>query len=129
MEFDQLPFLLHIGRWSTKFQELTDKQWKFIEPLLPSKAKEGRPRKNDDRQTVNGILYVLTTGCRWMDLPKGKYGPKSTVHDRLKDWEKLGVWKKIMNAIISSGYISGKLSVDRITIDSTDVAAKKGEKR
>jgi transposase len=80
-----------------------------------------------DRQTINGILYILTTGCRWMDLP-GRYGPKSTVHDRLKDWEKLGVWKKILDALISSNYLSGKLSIDRVAIDSTDVAAKKGEK-
>jgi transposase len=91
------------------------------------KAKEGRPR-SDGRQTINGILYVLTTGCGRMDRPK-KYGPKSTVHDRLKDWEKLGVWKKIMDAIISSEYIQGKLSIDKVAIDSTDVAAKKGEKR
>lgn len=62
-----------------------------------------------------------------MDLP-GRYGPKSTVHDRLKDWEKLGVWKKILDALISSNYLSGKLSIDRVAIDSTDVAAKKGEK-
>lgn len=93
---------------------------------MPPKAKEGRPR-NDDRQTINGILYVLTTGCRWMDLPK-EYGPKSTVHDRLKDWEKLGVWKKILDSLVSSNYLSRKLSIDKVAIDSTDISAKKGEK-
>ena len=71
---------------------------------------------------------MLTTGCRWMDLPK-KYGPKSTAHDRLKDWEKLGVWKKMMDALISSNYLGGKLLLDKVAIDSTDVAGKKGEKR
>jgi transposase len=106
---------------------LTDKQWKFIEPLLPPKAKEGRPR-NEDRQTINGILYVLTTGCRWMDLPPTRYGPKSTVHERLKNWEELGVWKKILDALISTNYLQGKLSLDKVTIDSSDVPAKKGEK-
>jgi transposase len=106
---------------------LNDRQWKFIEPLLPPKAREGSTR-NDDRQTINGILYVLTTGCRWIDLPKNKYGPKSTVHDRLKIWEKLGVWMRIMDALISRNYLSGKLPMDRVTIDSTDVPAKKGEK-
>lgn len=93
---------------------------------MPPKAIEGRPR-NDDRQTINGILYVLTTGSRWMDLPK-EYGPKSTVHDRLKVWGKLGIWKKILDALISTSYLSGKLSIDRVAIDSTDVPAKKGEK-
>jgi transposase len=121
-------FLTLLGRCDTKFRELTDRQWKFIEPLLPPKAREGRPR-SDDRRTINGIMYVLTTGCRWMDLPAKEYGPKSTVHDRLKDWEKLGVWKKIMDSIVSSGYLQGKLALDKIAVDSTDVAAKKGEKR
>jgi transposase len=95
--------------------------------FLPPKADEGRPR-DDDRQTINGILYVLTAGCRWMDLPK-KYGPKFTVHDRPKDWEKRGVWKKILVARVSSNHLSGKLSLDKVAIDSTDVSAKKrGEK-
>lgn len=63
-----------------------------------------------------------------MDLPK-EFGHKSTVHDRLEDWEELGAWKKILDALISSNYLNGKLSIDKVAIDSTDVAAKKGEKR
>jgi hypothetical protein len=64
-----------------------------------------------------------------MDLLK-KYGPKSTVHDRFKDWEKIGVWKKkkIMDALISRNYLEGKLPLNKVAIDSTDVAAKKGER-
>jgi len=54
------------------FRELSDEQWAFIQPLLPLKAWTGRPRA-DDRKTLNGILYVLTTGCRWTDMP-AKYG-------------------------------------------------------
>ena len=55
-----------------RFQKLNDEQWAFVEPFVPPKAKEGRPR-SDDRRTVDAILYVLTTGCRWMDLPD-EYG-------------------------------------------------------
>jgi len=40
----------------------------FFGLLLPPKAKTGRPRA-DDRMVLNGILYVLVTGCRWMDMP------------------------------------------------------------
>lgn len=108
-----------------EFRELTDEQWQFIEPLLPSYAREGRPRA-DDRRTINAILYVLITGCRWMDLPE-RYGPKSTAHDRLKNWEKLGVWKHILDTITSAGYNQGRLDLEMVTIDSSDVAAKKGE--
>ncbi|MDY6865791.1 MAG: transposase [Halobacteriota archaeon] len=45
---------------------------KLIEPLLPPPALTGRPRP-DDRTTLNGIFFVLTTGCKWEDMP-GKYG-------------------------------------------------------
>lgn len=53
--------------------ELTDEQWRHLEPLLPSPRKgRGRPRA-DNRNTLNGILYVLRTGCRWQDVPR-EYG-------------------------------------------------------
>jgi transposase len=58
-------------------------QWEFVEPFLPPKAKEGRPRA-DDRQTVNAILYVLKTGIPWNDdLPDG-YGDEVTAWRRLR---------------------------------------------
>jgi len=47
-------------------RELSDEEWAFIKPLLPPKAKTGRPRVND-RMVLNGILYVLITSYRWMD--------------------------------------------------------------
>ncbi|MEM2194397.1 MAG: transposase [Candidatus Methanomethylicia archaeon] len=43
-----------------RFRELSDEEWKFVEPLLPPRARTGRPRA-DDRRTVNGMLYVLIT--------------------------------------------------------------------
>ncbi|MBD3191883.1 MAG: transposase, partial [Candidatus Heimdallarchaeota archaeon] len=46
-----------------QFRELSDDEWALIQPVLPPKAPTGRPRA-DDRQTSNGILYVLLTGCR-----------------------------------------------------------------
>jgi transposase len=53
--------------------DLSDEQWVVIEPLILKKPrKRGRPR-NDDRQTLNGILYVVKTGCAWEDLPR-EYG-------------------------------------------------------
>ncbi len=64
-------------------KELTDEPWAWIEPLLPPKARTGRPRA-DDRKTLNGILYVLTTGCRWMDRPKA-YGSYQTAWRRRKE--------------------------------------------
>jgi len=46
-----------------RFEELTDNQWNLLLPSIPPYANTGRPRA-DDRSTVNGILYVLMSGCR-----------------------------------------------------------------
>jgi transposase len=54
------------------FWELTDEQWDYIKPHLPTPSEVGRPRA-DDRKTINGILYVLSTGYAWCYMPKA-YG-------------------------------------------------------
>jgi len=57
--------------------EITDEYWRRLEPLLPPPLRaRGRPRAND-RKTLNGILYVLRTGCRWGDVPR-KYSSPTT---------------------------------------------------
>jgi len=67
-----------------KFQEITDTQWNMIKPHLPKPARTGRPRA-EDRKTINGILFVGITGCRWTEMPE-RYGTKSTAHRRLQNW-------------------------------------------
>ena len=66
-----------------EFHELNDDEWKLIKPLLPPKARTGRPKAND-RLVLNGILYVLITSCRWMDMPI-RYGSYKTAWKRLKN--------------------------------------------
>lgn len=107
-----------------RFEELDDIRWSRIEPHLPPKAKEGKPRA-DDRRTINAILYVLITGCRWTDLPK-RYGDDSTANRRLRRWEKLGVWKRIMDALVSEGYGNGRVEPDEVSVDSSTIRARKG---
>ncbi|NHV96724.1 MAG: IS5 family transposase [Thaumarchaeota archaeon] len=104
-----------------EFCELSDGEWEVIEPLLPPRARVGRPRA-DDRRVINGILYVLTTGCRWMDMPL-RYGSYKTAWKRLKRWQVEGVWDRILKALAS---IRGH---EVVAVDSTTVEAKKGEKR
>ena len=110
-----------------RFRELSDGEWEFIRSLLPPRARTGRPRA-DDRMVLNGILYVLVTGCRWMDTPV-KYGSYVTAWRRLKRWQREGVWKRILEALISKGYLMGRLSLDRVAVDSTTVEARKGGDR
>jgi len=108
-----------------KFTELTDKQWNMIESHLPKPAWTGRPRSND-RMITNGIIYVLTTGCRWQDMPK-RYGDDSTANLRLRKWQQNKTWNRILSGAIQSAHSSGKLHLQKISIDSSTIPAKKGE--
>jgi len=105
--------------------ELTDEQWELIEPLLPKRARTGRPRA-EDRKTINGILWVLRTGARWADMPR-KYGAPSTAHVRLQTWQAQGVWENIWRTLLASLDEKGKLDWSKAHLDGTFIAAKKGE--
>ncbi len=48
--------------------DLTDERWARIEPLLPPPKRKGR-RPADRRKMLNGILWILSTGAGWRDLP------------------------------------------------------------
>ena len=108
-----------------KFTELTDKQWSTIQRHIPRPAHTGRPR-SDDRNTINGIIYVLICGCRRSEMPK-RYDSKPTAHLRLQKWQQNSVWKNIMSDAIKSAHKSGKLLLQKISIDSSSIVAKKGE--
>ncbi len=60
-----------------------------------------------------------------MDMPC-RYGHYLAAFRRLKRWMELGVWKQILNALISKGYSTGKLSLDKVAFDSTTIKARKG---
>ena len=59
--------------------DLTDREWALIEALIPPAKRGGRPRQVNVREVMNGVLYVLATGCQWRALPKD-LPAKSTVH-------------------------------------------------
>jgi transposase len=107
-----------------KFEELTDEEWERIEPLLPPPTPTGRPRAND-RKTLNGIFYVLTTGCKWMDMP-GEYGSYVTAWRRFRRWQEECVWDTILQALRDRAYRAGLISTDSVSADSKTIQAKKG---
>ena len=104
--------------------DLTDAQWEAIKALLPPRRRRGRPRA-DDRKTLNGILYVLRTGCRWEDMPRG-YGSSVTCWRRLRQWEREGVWERIWRTSLSLLNERGKLEWAKAFLDGTFVPAKRG---
>ena len=59
--------------------DLTDFEWRVIEPLLPNKPR-GVPRV-DDLRVLNGIFWILRSGAPWRDLPE-RYGPRTTCYSR-----------------------------------------------
>lgn len=79
--------------------ELTDLEWKAIEPHLPNKPR-GVPRV-DDRRVLNGIFWVLRSGAPWADLPE-RYGPRTTVYNQFNRWRKAGVWDRLTDAIVKA---------------------------
>ena len=78
--------------------DLTDEQWKLIEPLLPGEKSEGRPRTVPQREIVNAILYVVRTGCQWRALPHD-YPLWTTVYSYFRTYKKAGVWKTLNDTL------------------------------
>ncbi len=65
--------------------DVTDEEWGLIAPLIPPAKRGGNKRHVDVREVVNGIMYVLSTGCQWRAVPKD-LPPRSTLFDYLDLW-------------------------------------------
>jgi transposase len=78
--------------------DLTDDEWSLIKDLIPRAKRGGRKRTIDVREVVNGIMYVLSTGCQWRAIPKD-LPPRSTVHDYLSLWQWDGTLDRIHQAL------------------------------
>ena len=75
--------------------DLTDAQWALIEPLIPEPSTGGWPEKHPRREIVNGILYVVRSGCPWRYLP-ADLPPWQTVYGDFAAWEAAGVTEKLL---------------------------------
>jgi putative transposase len=76
---------------------MSDKFWRHIQPLLPKYSppspRGGRPRANL-RRVMDGIYYVLRTGCQWKAAPRC-YGSGSSLHRYFQEWVELGVFRRL----------------------------------
>ena len=77
--------------------DLTDAQWPLLMKLIPPAKPGGRDRSVDMREVVNGILYLVRTGCSWRQLPHD-FPPWGTVHWYYREFRLNGTWKKIHDA-------------------------------
>jgi len=75
--------------------------WNRMEPFLPkyhSSPLGGRPRV-DLRKTMDGIFYVLRTGCQWKAAPR-EFGSGSTLHRYFQEWARCGVFRKLWKYLL-----------------------------
>ena len=97
--------------------DLTDSEWRILDPLLPDRGDRGPPI-SDKRRLVNGILWVLRTGAPWRDMPE-RYGNWNSVFVRFTRWSKLGVWDVAFETLASFGPPADK----EHAVDSTIIRA------
>lgn len=86
----------------TTLWEVPDGLWERIERVLPRAKKKGRIGRPalPNRQVVNGILFVLRSGCQWKGLKKEWFGASSSLHQRFQEWNESDVWKKIYRLVV-----------------------------
>jgi putative transposase len=77
--------------------DLKEQEWQWLEPLLPdprAKGTRGRPQEWPLREMINGILYVLRTGCQWRMMPHD-LPPWQTVYYHHRKWRLSQLWQEI----------------------------------
>ncbi len=78
--------------------DLTDEEWALVEPLVPPAKRGGNRRTVNVREVVNGLMYVLSTGCQWRAIPKD-LPPRSTVYDYFDLWGWDGTLDRLHDAL------------------------------
>lgn len=102
---------------ATRRYEMTDEEWERLKKYFPEReeGQQGRPR-NDDRQMLNGVLWITRSGAAWRDLPE-RYGAWSTVYSRFARWQEEGLFEKILNEL------SEEADLQDMSLDSSCVKA------
>lgn len=90
----------HHSRQTPRYaSDLTDAEWDLIAPYLPPPERKGRPRAHAMREIVNGIFYVLRTGCPWRLIPSD-LPPWSTLWRWFRHWRDKGLFAQISHRLV-----------------------------
>ncbi len=84
------------GRYAS---DMTDREWLLIEPHMPPRKANGRPRTTDLRDVMDGIFYIASSGCQWAMLPND-FPPPSTVQRYFYDWRDSGLLATINHHLV-----------------------------
>lgn len=104
------------------FHHLSDEQWQLISSLISTQLPlvRGNPR-SDMRKVWNSIFFVLTRGCRWVDLPRdlAYFVPRSTAHKWVKQLSATGVFDKVLSGLLQRGMQQGLVDLDKLAVDGS----------
>jgi putative transposase len=78
--------------------DLSDAEWSFLEPHLPSPTATGRPKMHSTREILNAIFYIVRGGCAWRLLPHD-FPPWKTVYHYFRSWRLDGTWERMHAAL------------------------------
>ena len=82
-------------------QALSDDQYRLLEPLIPAARSGGRPRTTDMRRLLDGLFYLVRTGCQWRHLPPPPaFPPWPTVYGSMRRFLRDGVWKSMRHQFV-----------------------------
>ena len=102
---------------TNRFQQFTDTQWAYIEPMLPSSAgRQGRHFRNN-RRVVEGIIYRYRTGIAWRDLTEC-FGPWQTVRKHQRRYAADGTWDAVLGKILAEAVAAGDIDWS-VSVDAT----------
>jgi transposase len=109
---------------------IPDELWAKIQPLLPPEKVPGTPGRPavPFRKVLDGILYVLRTGCQWKAVPK-EFGSGSTCHKRFQEWERAGLFGKLWEMLVAQYDELRGIRWQFQSLDSLTVKAPLGGRR
>ena len=108
--------------------DLTNAEWQLIKLLIPPAKRGGGKRTVDVREVVNGLMYILSTGCQWRAIPKD-LPARSTLYDYFAQWEWDGTLERIHHTLYVKcrEHAEREVSPTAAIIDSQSVrSAEKG---
>ena len=89
----------HYDRSKLRYpSDLTDAEWSLIAPLIPPAKRGGNKRTVEERAVLQGLLYILSTGCQWRAIPRD-LPPRSTLHKYFQRWDWDGTLGRIHHAL------------------------------
>lgn len=104
-----------------RFEGLSDLEWKLFEDLFPTQEKrtKGMPH-SPFRHVLNSLIFMLLTGCRWCDIPRGEiWASKSSSHRWLKRWQEDGTFEHLQARILALADEKGLINWDYGAIDGS----------